>query len=298
MEPQIIQGRAIGAAEIQLIRRLMTENPSWHRTRLSQELCQLWDWQTPTGQLKDMAARSLLRKLEAMGEITLPPRMNPGGGAAWAGAGSSEKVQLSLFPEFEDPDPIEEPLSSLMPLNVVVVEKGRALRLFKSLVGEYHYLGLNRSVGQNLKYLVYDNKDRVLACLLFGSSAWRCADRDRFIGWSDSVRAERLNWTTNNTRFLILPWVRVAHLASHVLGRILRRIRVDWQAKYAQPLVLVETFVDQTRFAGTCYKAANWIYVGETKGRGRNNRDGTQQVPRKSIYVYPLVRNFREVLTE
>lgn len=297
MERQIIQGRAIGAIEIDLIRRLIAENPSWNRSRVSRELCLRWDWRTPTGQLKDMAARSLLRKLAAMGEIALPRKVKPGGGEVWGRSPSFQDAQLSFFDEFDAPDLIADPLSSLVPLNIVVVQEPKALSLFKSLLQEYHYLGFSRSVGQNLKYLVHDQRGRVLACLLFGSSAWRCADRDRFIGWSDTVRAQRLNWTTNNTRFLILPWVRVPHLASHVLGRIMRRIRDDWHAKYAQPLVLVETFVDEARFSGTCYKASNWIRVGETRGRSRNDRYYTLHVPKKAVYVYPLVQNFREVLT-
>lgn len=290
----MIQGRSIGTDEINLIRQLIAGNPSWSRSRLSRELCQLWDWCTPTGQLKDIAARSLLRKLDAQGEIRLPSQRNRGGGELWGGTRWEEAEQIPLFQQGQAP--LAEPLASLQPVEIVLAEEREDRALFTSLLREHHYLGLSRSVGQNLKYLVYDRHARPLACMLFGSPAWRCADRDDFIGWSDETRAKRLNWTTNNTRFLVLPWVRAPHLASHVLGRVLRRIRADWHARYGQPLVLVETFVDQTRFAGTCYKAANWIRVGQTKGRSRNDRDHSVQVPAKAVYVYPLVSNFREVL--
>lgn len=295
MDTRTIQGRQVGAEDIELIRRLIADNPSLSRTRLSQELCRLWDWRTPTGQLKDMAARSLLRKLASAGEIALPRQRNRGGGELWAGAASADVHQFALFSQDPAPPRIAS-LAEVRPLRIVVAETSDHLALFTALLREHHYLGLSRRVGLNLKYLVYDRQDRVLACLLFGSSAWRCAARDRFIGWNDAIRAQRLNWVTNNSRFLILG--RIPHLASHVLGTIMRRLRSDWQAKYAQPLVLVETFVDQTRFAGTCYQAANWIRVGQTQGRTRNDRHNTVRVPTKAVYVYPLVPHFREVLTQ
>ena len=294
MDSHIIQGRKIGADEIELIRRLIAENPDWHRSRLSQELCCLWDWRTPTGQIKDIAARSLLQKLAARGEITLPSKRN--GAGARRGVRAQRPRQLRLLEEGE-PAPITGPLSSVQPLEIVLAEQKPDVALFTSLLQEHHYLGLDRSVGQNLKYLVYDGRQRLLACLLFGSPAWRCADRDRFIGWSDPTRAQRLGLITNNMRFLILPWVRIPHLASHVLGHICRRIRQDWQGKYGQPLLLLETYVDQSRFAGTCYRAANWIRAGQTRGRSRNDRHKTLRVPIKAVYVYPLAPNFREVLT-
>lgn len=295
MDSQIIQGRKVGADEIALIRHLIAENPDWHRSRLSQELCSLWDWSTPTGQIKDIAARSLLQKLAARGEITLPPSKRNGAGAR-SGVRAQRPRQLRLFGEAE-PAMITDPLSSVQPLEIVLAEQKSDVALFTALLQAHHYLGLDRSVGQNLKYLVYDSHQRLLACLLFGSPAWRCADRDCFIGWSDATRARRLGLITNNMRFLILPWVRIPHLASHVLGCIRRRIRHDWQVKYGQPLVLLETFVDQSRFAGTCYQAANWIRVGQTRGRSRNDRYKALCVPVKAVYVYPLVPNFREVLT-
>jgi len=147
-----------------------------------------------------------------------------------------------------------------------------------------------------MKYLVQDRDGRDLACLLFGSAAWKTRPRDELIGWNHETRSRNLLWITNNTRFLILPWVRVPHLASHVLGRIIRRIRADWNAKYGHPVHLLETFVERERFIGTCYKAANWIYVGSTKGRGRQDRYTTLKVPIKDIYLYPLISHFKEAL--
>jgi hypothetical protein len=169
---------------------------------------------------------------------------------------------------------------------------------FKSLISQYHYLSFDTTVGENLKYLVYSRQDQLLACLLFGSAAWSCAPRDRFIGWTAASRRNNLIYTTNNTRFLILPWVKVPHLASHILGLIVRRISSDWQGKYSHRLYLLETFVEKERFKGTCYKAANWIQVGETAGRSRNDRYKTLQLPIKEIYLYPLDRHFREVLAD
>jgi hypothetical protein len=160
----------------------------------------------------------------------------------------------------------------------------------------YHYLGYRSRVGQNLQYWVCDKQDRPVACVVFGAPAWQCAVRDRWIGWSGPQRACQLGGVVNNTRFLIFSWVRVLHLASHVLSQISRRIRQDWQAKYGQPIWLLETFVDRHRFAGTCYRAANWICLGQTQGRGRQGPSGRLSTPIKDIYVWPLHRNFRRYL--
>jgi hypothetical protein len=152
-------------------------------------------------------------------------------------------------------------------------------------------------VGENLQYTVIDAKGRLLACLLFGSAAWKCRPRDEYIGWDAEQRARHLYLVTNNTRHLILPWVRVAHLSSWILGRVLRRLSADWQRKYGHPILLVETFVERERFAGTSYKASNWLCVGSTTGRSRQDRRHTLRVPVKDIYLYPLHRRFREVLS-
>jgi hypothetical protein len=164
-------------------------------------------------------------------------------------------------------------------------------------LAEFHYLGYRGTVGENLQYMVTTESGRLLACLLFGSAAWKCKSRDGFIGWNPEQRQRNLHLLTDNTRFLILPFVQVPHLASWMLGRVLRHLSADWQSKYGHPILLVETFVERERFAGTSYKAANWLPLGSTAGRSRQDRRHTLQVPVKDVYVYPLVRRFREGLS-
>lgn len=193
-------------------------------------------------------------------------------------------------------DPITGPLATVLPVEVAPVSCPGEQTLFECLLSRYHYLGFHRTVGENMKYLVYDRQGRPLACLLFGSATWKSASRDGYIGWTAHSRAANLSLLTNNTRFLILPWVRVPLLASHVLAQVVRRLAADWQRKYGHPIYLLETFVDRSRFRGTCYRAANWRWVGRTTGRTRNDRAHTLHVPAKDIYLYPLMRDFREVL--
>jgi hypothetical protein len=169
-------------------------------------------------------------------------------------------------------------------------------KIVAAALAEFHYLGYSGSVGENAQYLVTQGSGRVLAGVLFGSAAWKCRDRDRFIGWTAEARERNLLLITNHQRFLILPWVRVPHLGSWILGRVLRRLSADFEAKYGHPIWLVETFVERERFRGTVYRAANWQHVGATQGRTRQDRNTTLRVPVKDIYVYPLARHFREVL--
>jgi hypothetical protein len=168
---------------------------------------------------------------------------------------------------------------------------------FSAALAEFHYLGCRGTVGENLQYMVTDVNGRLLACLLFGSAAWKCSPRDQYIGWTREQRERHLHLITNNTRFLILPWVQVPHLASWILGHVLRRLSADWQKKYGHRIVLVETFVERDRFAGTSYKASNWIRLGFTTGRSRQDRRRTLQVPVKDVYIYPLDHRFREELS-
>jgi len=285
----VIQGRQIGQAEIDLIDGLLASHGEWHRTRLSRELCRRWDWFNAAGQPKDMACRSLLLKLEAQGCIRLPARR----------AASVNGHRHRSAPVVEHArHPIEGPLGELAPVDIRLAESSSAdAELVRALVGQYHYLGLRSAAGENLRYVVRDRHGRLLGCLWFAAAAWRCKDRDRFIGWDDGTRARNLPLLANNTRFLILPWVRVPHLASHLLGHIARRIVQDWQRKYGHGLCALETFVDQDRFTGTCYRAANWLRVGQTTGRSRNdvlNRGPLSSI--KDVYVYPLVRHFRQML--
>jgi hypothetical protein len=284
----VLQGRELGASELAEVRSLIATQPQWSRYRLSRVLCERWNWRTATGQMKDMAARTLLLKLEARGLVQLPARR-------WASPNRMRRKRLARTAHTREP--VVGRLADLQPLEVVELSQAPGeLALFETLLHEYHYLGHTSTVGLNLKYLVRDRQGRPVACALFGSAAWKCAARDRFIGWSAATRARRLQRITNNTRFLIPAWVEVPHLASHVLGRIGRRLRADWKRKYAEPLSLVETFVDTSRFAGLCYRAANWIPVGETTGRTRQDRFSRIEVPRKAVLVHPLVGNFREEL--
>ena len=287
---RFIQGRRVSAEDVEAIRALIAAHPSWHRTRLSKELCRRWDWVAANGQYKDMAARSLLRKLDAEGLICLP-----------AAVGSANNAFRHRAAEFEltlDETPTEGALAGLVPLHVSPVDGEGERGLFRGLLQRHHYLGYRGPVGENLKYLVYDGRGRVLGCLLFGAAAWTMACRDRFIGWERIERERHLALLANNMRFLIVPWVRVPHLASHILARIARRISDDWQNKYGHPVVLLETYVEQQRFAGTCYRAANWQCVGQTRGRGRNDRYKRLDVPVKSVWLYPLTPHFRRQLTQ
>ncbi len=283
-----MQGRAMSGADLDSIRGLLDEHPDWNRTRLSRELCARWNWQNAQGRPKDMAARTLLLKLERAGHLQLPARRGP----------SPNGRRNRLMPVVEHAtDPIRGALRELRPLSVSVVAAGSEdLRLFNSLLAQYHYLGHRNTVGENLRYLVRDRHGRPVACALFGSAAWKCADRDAFVGWDRATREHNLQRLTNNTRFLVLPWVAVPHLASHVLGLLARRIRADWQAKYGHPVQALETFVDRSRFKGTCYRAANWVRLGETRGRTRNDRAHRLRAAVKDVYLYPLVEHVRREL--
>ncbi len=275
--------------EIELINRLIAENPSWNRSKLSVELCRIWNWCGHDGEPKDISCRDMLRRLDSKGKIKLPPPHH-----LTRQVGSRDRIQFMLH----DTSIISNIIKDVLPIKVEII-KDRTYhgKEFKSLISQYHYLGFDMTVGENLKYMVYSSTGQLLACLLFGSSAWACAPRDNFIGWDPSQRKCNLIYTTNNTRFLVLPWVTVPHLASHILGHVCRRISADWEKKYGHPVHMLETFVEKERFKGTCYKASNWIYVGETTGRSRNDRYKKLKVPIKDIYLYPLSKNFREVLS-
>ncbi len=282
-----VQGRNTTQKDIELVRKTIDANPSWNRSRISKELCILWDWHTAKGILKNMAAYSFLLKLQKQGLITLPDRKRPP-------VSAKRNTLIAYVPH--STLPITAKLKTLTPLKLSLAEDKDTLGLFKCFLSAYHYLGFSGTVGENLKYMVYDKDDRPLACLLFGSCAWACGPRDDFIGWDRKKRGKNLSFTTNNVRFLILPWVSVKYLASHILSKVLKRIKDDWQSKYGHPLYLIETFVERDRFAGTCYKASNWTHVGMTKGRSRNDKSHNLEVPVKDIYLYPLTKGFRKVL--
>ena len=287
-----MQGRRIGGGEIAEIRELIEKNPAWSRRRLSEVLAKRWQWYAASGQLKDMAARTLLLKLQDRGLIALPERRR-----------APVRRRLDPGPDLFDclaPEPVVASLSSLRPLQIQVVRpKDPDNRLFQRYLRQHHYLGHRGPVGENLSYLIRSRAGADLACLLFGAAAWQCAPRDGWIGWSAEQRAQGLPFIANNSRFLILPSVVVPHLASHLLSQISRRIDADWKRRYGHPIHLLETFVQQDRFGGTCYQAANWINVGQTTGRTRQSqrhRDNAVHVPVKDIYLYPLTANARRRL--
>jgi len=287
--PLLIQGREIGQEDVHFIGALISGHPTWSRNQLAVALAEAWGWRTATGQVKNFAAATLLLKLQKRGLIRLPARRH------------RPALQLIHSPTPELPWPAPEPiavsLSALQPLSIEVLSpKERRYQTLARYLMSHHYLGFRRNVGENMAYLIRDGQGRDVAGAVFGAAAWRVRVRDAYIGWDDATRARKLHWITNNVRFLILPWVRVPHLASHLLGCLMRRLNTDWQAKYAHPVHLVETFVDRSRFEGTCYRAANWRLLGQTQGRSRQDKERTLNVPVKDVYVYPLRVDFRKVL--
>ena len=280
----------MGELDLEWLRQWMGQNPGRSRRRLSQALATHWNWRNGAGQLKDMAARTLLLKLHQRGLIALPPRRQVPTNRMRCRSVARENPVW-------DQSPIEGGLAQFGVLALSEVSSQAAERAWvKAALVQFHYLGFGGAVGENLQYVVRDSQGRPLACLVFGAAAWKCHDRDRFIGWSAPQRQRHLGLIANNTRFLILPWVKVPHLASWILGQIRRRLSGDWQAKYGHGIVLLETFVERERFRGTAYRAANWRAAGATTGRTRQDRHTCIQAPVKDIYLYPLRRDFREVL--
>lgn len=276
----MIQGRLVRLEDIAQIRAWLAANPDAHRTRLSRELCLRWNWRNHAGQLKDMACRTLLLKLEAQGHLELPARRRP----PVNGHRHRQVAEVE-----HDPSLIECGLEALKPVRLEVLSEDSAgAALFRFLLQRYHYLGYRTCVGENLKYLARDRRGRPLACLLFGSAAWKAAARDHWIGWEPQQRMRNLHLLTNNMRFLVVPWARVPHLASHVLAQVTSRLSADWQAKYGHPIYLVETFVECERFRATSYRAAGWRHLGVTTGRTRNDAGTGHRVPIKAIYVKAL----------
>jgi hypothetical protein len=274
---------------IKQINELIKDNPGWNRTRLSKSLCEIWGWRNPNGQVKDISCRDMLRALDKEGRIKLPEKTKPSRQAG-------EKMKIKHI--CHDTAPVKCDLKGLLPLDIAVVCTGPEMDEFKSLLDQYHYLGFDRTVGENMKYMVRSRGGTLLSCLLYGSAAWACKDRDSYIGWDAAQRKKGLPYMTNNTRFLIPPWVTVPHLASHILGQVARRVSKDWGARYGHGLYCLETFVERGRFRGTCYKAANWQHVGLTTGRGRNSVHAYAVLPQKDVYLYPLTTGFRRMLAD
>jgi hypothetical protein len=283
----IYRGQHIGGAEVAFIRQLIRDRPELSRWKLSRELCEAWQWKQANGALRDMVCRGLLLALDRSGEIQLPPvrRRVP------------NRLAERARPEAVIPDnrPVRGPLHVLTPLEFVPVRRTWEEPLFNSLLEQYHYLGYEQPVGEHLKYLVKSN-GQAIACLAWSSAPRHLGCRDRFIGWSAEARRRNIHLLAYNTRFLILPWVRVEHLASHILGQMAQRIPRDWQRQYAHPIYWLETFIDPARFRGTCYRAANWQVLGLTSGRGNNAPTMQPTRPVKQMLGLPLNAKFRELL--
>jgi hypothetical protein len=275
-----IQGRWLGEGDILELKQWIDRRPGWSRKRLAKGVCEHWQWRDARGRLKDFAARSLLLKLEGQGRIELPPLQE-----------NQRRPLRRVHPLAQgDPPSLMEAreLSEIKPLQANVVQaSGPEWKRWAFYLDRFHYLGL-RVVGENIGYLVRDARARDVACLLFGAAAWKCLVRDKFLGWNSPPGPEQLTRIANNTRFLILPWVGVSFLASHVLGLVSRRIGRDWIDKYGHGLDWLETFVDAAGFQGSCYAAANWIWVGDTQGRGRQDPQHQRLAGRKKVFVYPV----------
>lgn len=281
------RGRVVTNEEVIFIRQFLAENLGDSRWMLSRKLCQAWGWVQPNGALRDMVCRGLMLQLARAGRIELPPirvrMVNP-----LVHRRKPSRVSI-------DQTPLEGKLSDLGLLEFRQVRRTESEALFNSLIQEHHYLGYCQPVGEQLKYIVLA-QGRPIACLAWSSAPRHIGDRDRFIGWTKPVREKNLSLIACNTRFLILPWVRVSCLASHLLGKMVKIVPVDWEKIYNHPLYYLETFVDRERFRGTCYRAANWLYLGRTTGRGKNDQTGKANRSLKDILGYPLSKDFRDRL--
>jgi hypothetical protein len=279
--------RAVTASEVPLIRQLIAEHPTSSRRDLSKKLCQAWNWVQANGALRDMVCRGLMLQLHREGHIELPPvryvRNNP----------LAKRVQPALIDV--DDAPLHMCFSGIGPLEIRQVRRTPDEPLFNSLMQQHHYLGYTQPVGEHLKYMVFAN-GRPVACMARSSAPRHLGERDRFIGWSPKARLKNIHLLAYNTLFLILPWVVVPQLASHLLGRIARRLAADWRRLYGHPIYYLETFVDPQLFRGTCYRAANWILLGLTTGRGKDATSSKPNRPIKEILGYPLIKDFRQRL--
>jgi hypothetical protein len=283
------RGRDITDADLVSIRALIAGNPGDSRRRLSEKLCRAWNWVQPNGSLRDMVARGLMLKLHRAGLIDLPPvravNRNP------------LVLRSKPAPVAIDQTPIEGALASIRPLEFLQVRRTAEEPVFNGLMEEHHYLGYVQPVGEHLKYMVY-TQGRPVACLAWSSAPRHLGVRDRFIGWSPEARLKNIRLLAYNTRYLILPWVKVPHLASHILGWMARELPREWDRVYGHPVWYLETFIDPARNRGTCYLAANWTKLGRTTGRGNNAPTRAPRVPVKEILGYPLSKRFREILED
>jgi len=283
------RGRAVTDEDVAFIDQLIAAHPTASRRGLSRKLCETWKWVQPNGTPRDMVCRGLLLALHRAGHIELPP-------PRYVFAQSPLKRHI-LAPVAIDTAPLRGPLRAVRPLEFRQVRRTPDEPLCNSLIEQYHYLGYTRPVGEHLKYLVYSGQ-RPIACLAWSSAPRHLGCRDRFIGWSAEARRRNIRFIAYNPRYLILPWIQVPHLASHILGHMARVLARDWEQVYGHPVYFLETFVDPQRFRGTCYRAANWIVLGRTTGRGKDDQTWRPNRPIKDMLGYPLRRDFRQLLSQ
>lgn len=281
------RGRVFTTEDFLYIRTLIAAHPGDSRRRLSQKLCEAWQWKQPNGALRDMVCRGLLLMLDRAGQIELPAvKFVPANPLVRRARPAPVQIDTSR---------LEGRIDQIGPLQFAQVRRSPEERLFNSLLEQYHYLRYEQPVGEHAKYLVWA-QERPIACLAWSSAPRHLGSRDRYIGWSAEARRRNIRFLAYNTRFLILPWVRIENLASHILGRMAVRISEDWQQMYGHPIYFLETFVDPERFRGTCYRAANWVLLGKTTGRGKQSNSYVPNRSIKEILGYPLTKRFRELL--
>ncbi len=283
------RGRIATTEDVAFITKLIKDNPNDSRRALSIKLCKIWNWRQANGALRDMVCRGFMLELHRAGYIHLPAKKcspnNP-----LVNRKTPERIQI-------DQSPLSTSLKHVRPLRFCQVRRSSKEKLFNSLMDKYHYLGYCQPVGEHLKYMVFVG-ERPVACLAFSSAPRHIGCRDKFIGWDVKARQQNLSLMAYNTRFLILPWVNIKFLASHILAQLARILPKDWHRLYKHPVYYLETFVDTERFKGTCYKAANWVYLGKTTGRGKNDHTRKQNRSLKAVYGYPLSKDFRAKLAE
>ena len=287
------RGRILTDSDIGFIRRLIADNPGMSRRALSAKLCEAWNWRQPNGSLCDMVCRGLMLQLHRAGHINLPPVrwVNPN---PLARRKAERKKPAAVL---VDQTSLQSTLAEIRPIGFQQVRRTAEERIFNSLLDRYHYLGYTHPVGEHLKYIVYA-QGRPIACLGWSSVPRHLGPRDRFIGWSAEARRKNIRFLAYNTRYLILPFVKVPHLASHILACMARQLPSDWEYHYGHPVYYLETFVDPGRFRGTCYRAANWIVLGLTTGRGKDDQTNKPNRSLKQVLGYPLKKDFRRLLKE
>ena len=279
-------GRCFGSEELALMRQAAIDYASLGITEIARTICEWLDWKRPNGRLKNHECRLLLERLQPQGLLTLP---------ALRRSGRRGPRTVTTDTRSDSQPPIQCCLADLQPLRLTLIDDSDSA-LWRQFLQRYHYLGCRVPVGAHLRYFVYSAQGQILACLLWSSPAWTMAARDRWIGWTPLQRARNLQFIVNNSRFLILPWVQVNNLASAILARSARQLPHDWSEHYGYTPLLLETLVDVTRFNGTCYRAANWIALGQTTGRGRMDTHHTAQGTQKQIFVFPLHRRVQQRL--